>query len=87
MHCFYRFARNADDIADSPELSAPDKIARLDVMEDVLLGRREHGSASALALRASLAETGVSPVHATELLRAFRQDAIKSALRDDRRTV
>ena len=28
IHCFYRFARNADDIADSPALSAPDKIAR-----------------------------------------------------------
>ncbi len=77
MHCFYRFARNADDIADSPELPAEDKIARLDVMQDVLLGRREDGSPSALALRASLAETGVSPVHGTELLRAFRQDAVK----------
>jgi farnesyl-diphosphate farnesyltransferase len=77
IHCFYRFARNADDIADSPALAAPDKIARLNVMEDVLLGRFEHGSPSALALRASLAETGVTPVHATELLRAFRQDAVK----------
>nr|WP_294510712.1 squalene/phytoene synthase family protein [uncultured Rhodopila sp.] len=77
MHCFYNFARNADDIADSPALFPDDKIHRLDVMEDVLLGRREDGSPSALALRASLAETGVSPVHATELLIAFRQDAVK----------
>jgi farnesyl-diphosphate farnesyltransferase len=77
MHAFYRFARNADDIADSASLSAPDKIARLNVMEDVLLGRREDGSPSALALRNSLEQTGVSPVHGTELLRAFRQDAVK----------
>jgi hydroxysqualene synthase len=43
----------------------------------VLLGRRDSGSRSALALRASLAETGVTPVHATELLIAFRRDATK----------
>jgi farnesyl-diphosphate farnesyltransferase len=47
-------------------------------MEEVLLGRRADGSPSATALRASLAETGVTPVHATDLLIAFRQDATKS---------
>jgi hydroxysqualene synthase len=78
MHRYYAFARNADDIADSAELSARDKVARLDIMEDVLLGRRPHGSPSATALRASLAETGVTPTHATDLLIAFRQDATKS---------
>jgi hydroxysqualene synthase len=75
MHAYYGFARNADDIADSPDLSAADKIARLDVMEEVLLGRRLDGSPSAAKLRLSLTETGVSPVHATDLLIAFRQDA------------
>jgi hydroxysqualene synthase len=77
IHRFYTFARNADDIADSPTLSAEDKLVRLDIMEDVLLGRSVVGSPSALALRASLAETGVTPKHATDLLLAFRQDAIK----------
>lgn len=77
MHRFYTFARNADDIADSPNLLAADKLARLGVMEDVLLGRTDVGSPSALALRSSLAETGVSARHATELLLAFRQDATK----------
>lgn len=77
IHRFYTFARNADDIANSPVLSAQDKLARLDVMEDVLLGRRELGSPSALALRTSLAETGVTPTHATDLLVAFRRDATK----------
>lgn len=77
IHRFYTFARNADDIADSPVLSPHDKLDRLNIMEDVLLGRRQSGSPSALALRASLAETGVTPRHATDLLIAFRQDATK----------
>ena len=77
VHAFYSFARNADDIADSDTLEAADKIARLDVMESVLLGESDHGSPSALGLRASLAETGVTPQHARELLVAFRQDAVK----------
>ena len=47
-------------------------------MEDVLLGRRQHGSPSALALRESLARTGMAASHATDLLLAFRQDATKS---------
>jgi farnesyl-diphosphate farnesyltransferase len=77
IHRFYTFARNADDIADSPVLSPPDKLARLDIMEDVLLGRTQSGSPSALALRDSLAKTGVTPTHATDLLIAFRADATK----------
>ena len=77
IHRYYVFARNADDIADSPTLASEDKVARLDVMEDVLLGRRMTGSPSASALRASLAETGVTSRHATDLLVAFRQDATK----------
>lgn len=77
VHAYYAFARNADDIADSPELAADDKVARLDRMEAVLLGREDEGSPSASRLRESLAETGVTAVHATELLVAFRQDATK----------
>lgn len=77
MHRFYTFARNADDIADSPVLSPEDKVSRLDIMQDVLLGRRQTGSPSALALRASLAGTGITSRHATDLLVAFRQDATK----------
>ena len=77
VHAFYSFARNADDIADSPTLLPEDKLARLDIMEEVLLGRRETGSPSALGLRQSLAETGVTAAHACELLIAFRRDATK----------
>ncbi len=77
VHAFYSFARNADDISDSDVLEAGDKVARLDVMEAVLLGRSDRGSPSALGLRASLAETGVVADHACELLVAFRRDAVK----------
>jgi farnesyl-diphosphate farnesyltransferase len=78
VHAFYAFARNADDIADSAELTALQKIARLDVMEAVLLGAQEEGSPSAAGLRRSLAETRVSAKHACNLLHAFRADATKT---------
>ncbi|MBV8912093.1 MAG: squalene synthase HpnC [Acetobacteraceae bacterium] len=77
IHAFYAFARNADDIADSPVLDPADKVARLDRMEAVLLGEETGDSPSATRLRESLAETGVTPVHSQELLIAFRQDATK----------
>ncbi len=77
VHAFYDFARQADDIADSATLAADEKVARLDVMEAVLTGDAADGSPSATRLRASLAQTGVTPRHAQDLLRAFRQDATK----------
>jgi farnesyl-diphosphate farnesyltransferase len=78
VHAYYAFARNADDIADSDALGAAQKIARLDAMEAVLLGAAAEGSPSAARLRESLAVTGVSAIHARELLVAFRQDATKT---------
>jgi squalene synthase HpnC len=78
VHAYYSFARNADDIADHAELSPAEKIERLDIMEAVLIGTREQGSASALRLRESLAQSGVPALHARELLVAFRQDATKT---------
>ena len=77
VHAFYTFARNADDIADAPDLPADDKVRRLDVMEAVLLGQRDAGSPSAIRLRDSLRQTRIDPVHATDLLIAFRRDATK----------
>ncbi|MGH7041821.1 MAG: squalene/phytoene synthase family protein, partial [Acetobacteraceae bacterium] len=106
VHAFYAFARNADDIADSPVLTAEDKLARLDRMEAVLLGRTETAAPSealremsrevprdiprevpgeapsARRLRASLAATGTTPTHATELLIAFRRDATRHRCAD-----
>ena len=82
IHAFYTFARNGDDIADSAELAAEDKIARLDLMEAVLLGHQSEGAPSAARLRESLAETGVTPTHSQELLVAFRRDAVKTRTAD-----
>jgi farnesyl-diphosphate farnesyltransferase len=82
VHAFYQFARNADDIADSPALSPEDKLARLGVMEAVLTGKQDSGSPSAAALRQSLDATGVPVRHSQELLAAFRQDAVQSRYAD-----
>ena len=78
VHAYYSFARNADDIADHSELTPATKIERLNIMEAVLTGEREEGSPSALRLRESLLQSGVSAMHARELLIAFRQDATKT---------
>ncbi len=78
VHAYYSFARNADDIADSDTLEPDDKIARLNHMQAVLLGAAETGAPSALGLRHSLAESGVTVQHALDLLVAFRQDAVKN---------
>ncbi|MDA8050624.1 MAG: squalene synthase HpnC [Rhodospirillales bacterium] len=82
VHAFYAFARNADDIADSATLTPDEKIARLDAMEEVLLGRRQEGSPSAARLRQSLAETRVTARHSCDLLVAFRRDATKRRYAD-----
>jgi squalene synthase HpnC len=82
VHAFYRFARNADDIADNPDLSADDKIRRLDRMAAILDGAPGDDSPAATAMRASLQETGVTAQHCHDVLRAFRLDAIKLRYRD-----
>src|SRR6516165_11465253 len=77
VHAFYRFARNADDIADNPALTGAEKIRRLDLMAAALDGD-SHGSApAAAAMRESLRETGTTALHCHDLLRAFRLDAEK----------
>jgi phytoene/squalene synthetase len=75
VHAFYRFARNADDIADNPELCAAEKIRRLDRMAAVLGGAPGDDSPAASAMRQSLAATGTTAQHCHDFLRAFRQDA------------
>src|SRR5438046_10636397 len=72
VHAFYRFARNADDIADSPALAAEDKVRRLDRMAAILDGGASGGdSPAAAAMRESLAVTGVTAQHCHDVLRAF----------------
>jgi squalene synthase HpnC len=73
---FYEFVRIADDIADHSSLSEQDKLAHLDSLEASLLGRDDRNPAG-IELRAALTERGLSPQHAQDLLRAFRQDVTK----------
>jgi len=82
VHAFYRFARNADDIADSPVLSPDDKLRRLDRMAAILDGAPGDDSPAASAMRASLAATGITAQHCHDVLHAFRQDAVKLRYRD-----
>jgi squalene synthase HpnC len=86
VHAFYRFARNADDIADNPDLAAEEKIRRLDHMAAILDGAHEgssqEDSPAAAAMRESLAATGMTAEHCHDVLRAFRLDAIKLRYRD-----
>jgi squalene synthase HpnC len=82
VHAFYRFARQADDIADNPALSPEEKIQRLDRMGEILDGAPGEDSPTAVAMRTSLLETGVTPAHCHDVLRAFRLDATKTRYRD-----
>jgi squalene synthase HpnC len=86
VHAFYRFARNADDIADSPVLAADEKIRRLDRMAAILDGDPGGSpgadSPAASAMRMSLAATGVTAQHCHDVLHAFRLDVVKLRYRD-----
>lgn len=82
VHAFYRFAREADDIADNPALEAAEKVRRLERMGAILDGAPGAESPAALAMRQSLAETGLGAQHCHDLLRAFAMDATKLRYRD-----
>jgi farnesyl-diphosphate farnesyltransferase len=82
VHAFYRFARNADDIADNPGLNADQKIARLDRMAAILDGDTGPDSPAASAMRKSLIATGMTAQHCHDVLHAFRLDAVKLRYRD-----
>jgi squalene synthase HpnC len=78
---FYEFVRTADDIADHATLSAAEKLAHLDALEQGLLGRNDDVP-EAVALRTILRERNLSPKHAQDLLTAFRTDVTKLRYRD-----
>ena len=76
---FYAFARTIDDIADSPDLTAEEKTARLEGFEHELrLAEGRPGYEKATRMAASLAETGVSDIHCRNLVRYCLQDATKN---------
>jgi squalene synthase HpnC len=73
---FYEFVRVADDIADHAGLKADEKLAQLDRLEANLLGNGDD-NLEAVRLRGALAERGLPPRHAQDLLTAFRMDVNK----------
>lgn len=81
---FYALARATDDIADNPDLSPEEKIARLDRFERAIAGEAPDDPAVAKAREAarSAAEAGVSVRHSVDLLHAFKQDAVKTRYAD-----
>jgi squalene synthase HpnC len=78
---FYEFVRIADDIADHASMPPADKLAHLNSLEGSLLGHNQDNPAG-VTLRSALAERNLSPQHAQDLLRAFRQDVTKHRYTD-----
>lgn len=81
---YYAFARAIDDIADNPALDADDKIARLAAFDAALTdpAADRPGLEKATRLRLSLAETGVASARGSDLVAAFKQDAVKRRYAD-----
>ena len=75
---YYKFARKADDIADNPSLSSKEKVQQLDDFEAVLHGQKEPCSETheASDMRRVILGTNIPVEHSSELLKAFKQDAI-----------
>lgn len=73
---FYNFVRTADDIADHATLSGDEKLSLLDLLETELLGSGD-SQPEAVSLRRALAERGMPPRHALDVLIAFRMDVTK----------
>ena len=78
---FYNYVRAGDDIADHKALDAGRKVAMLDALADALTGAGP-GDPEAAPLKAELAARGLPPLHALELLDAFRMDARKNRYAD-----
>ncbi|MEZ5786407.1 MAG: squalene synthase HpnC [Xanthobacteraceae bacterium] len=79
---FYEFVRVADDIADHPTLSQAEKLHHLDQLEESLLEPGADKEPHGVALHRALAERGLSPGHAQDLLTAFRLDVTKRRYSD-----
>ena len=73
---YYNFVRTADDIADHATLPSDEKLRLLDLFEAELLGNGDT-QAEAVILRRALAERGMAPRHALDVLIAFRMDVTK----------
>jgi squalene synthase HpnC len=80
---FYEYARAIDDIADSPDLPAEEKVRRLEGFACAIEGGFDADPAYAKAhvMRRTLRETGITARHCLDLISAFKQDAVQSRYR------
>jgi hydroxysqualene synthase len=78
---FYRFVRFADDIADHSSAAPDEKLRLLEDMRATLVGQ-SNASPEGVYLREVLAANTLDPVHALDLLEAFRRDVTKLRYRD-----
>jgi hydroxysqualene synthase len=73
---FYNFVRAADDVADHASAPAEEKLRLLEQMRASLEGQ-SHAVPEGVRLRQILKERTLSPLHALDLLEAFRRDCTK----------
>jgi hydroxysqualene synthase len=78
---FYKFVRAADDVADNATAAPEEKLALLEQMRASLVGDSDFVP-EGVALRTILAERGLGPDHALDLLEAFRRDCTKLRYQD-----
>lgn len=78
---FYNFVRTADDVSDNAATSPDEKLRLLEQMRASLVGENDLVP-EGVKLRAVLAERGLSPVYALDLLEAFRRDCTKLRYQD-----
>ena len=78
---FYNFVRTADDIADHPSLAGA-RSSSCSIGSKTASSAKASASAEAVRLRQALAERGLPPRHAQDLLTAFRMDVTKLRYRD-----
>jgi len=77
---YYAFARAIDDIADNGALAPEVKILRLDAFDQALTSNAGTGSPAfdkARALKRTMDATGIPTKHGSDLISAFKQDAVK----------
>ncbi len=78
---FYHFVRAADDVADHATLPAERKLALLEGLARALTGEAP-ADPVAEPLRRALAERGLTPRHALDLIEAFKLDVTKTRYRN-----
>ena len=77
---YYNFARAIDDIADNGALAPEVKILRLDAFDKALTVDAGAGSPAfekARRLKQTMDATGIPTKHGSDLISAFKQDAVK----------